>query len=106
VHLIARAARFRVHFPAMKRCLSDDKSEADLVLEPRDMDEVEIVDYDPRWASLFDEEAKRLWATRDYVYWADNANYQFLSLKTTPGTKLRSPVRWLASFCRETHDSL
>jgi hypothetical protein len=24
------------------------------------MDEIEILDYDPRWPSLFDEEAKRL----------------------------------------------
>jgi GrpB-like predicted nucleotidyltransferase (UPF0157 family) len=29
------------------------------------MDEVEIVNYDPRWPSLFDEEAKRLRATLD-----------------------------------------
>jgi GrpB-like predicted nucleotidyltransferase (UPF0157 family) len=29
------------------------------------MDEVEIVDYDPRWPSLFDEEAKRLRAVLD-----------------------------------------
>jgi len=29
------------------------------------MDEVEIVDYDPRWPALFDEEAKRLRATLD-----------------------------------------
>ena len=31
----------------------------------RDMDEVEIVNYDPRWAVLFDEEAKRLRAVLD-----------------------------------------
>jgi GrpB-like predicted nucleotidyltransferase (UPF0157 family) len=30
-----------------------------------DMDEVEIVDYDPRWPLLFDEEAKRLRAVLD-----------------------------------------
>src|SRR5260370_29449781 len=29
------------------------------------MDEVEIVNYDPRWPALFDEEAKRLRATLD-----------------------------------------
>jgi GrpB-like predicted nucleotidyltransferase (UPF0157 family) len=29
------------------------------------MDEVEIVDYDPRWPLLFDEEAKRLRAVLD-----------------------------------------
>ena len=29
------------------------------------MDEVEIVDYDPRWPALFDEEAKRLRAILD-----------------------------------------
>src|SRR5712664_392478 len=29
------------------------------------MDEVEIVDYDPHWPSLFDEEAKRLRAILD-----------------------------------------
>src|SRR4051794_34925251 len=29
------------------------------------MDEIEIVDYDPRWPALFDEEAKRLRATLD-----------------------------------------
>lgn len=29
------------------------------------MDEVEIVDYDPRWPSLFDEEAKRLRSVLD-----------------------------------------
>jgi hypothetical protein len=29
------------------------------------MDEVEIVDHDPRWPVLFDEEAKRLWAVLD-----------------------------------------
>src|SRR5437016_10786649 len=29
------------------------------------MDEVEIVNYDPRWPTLFDEEAKRLRATLD-----------------------------------------
>lgn len=29
------------------------------------MDEIEIVDYDPRWPELFDEEAKRLRATLD-----------------------------------------
>ena len=29
------------------------------------MDEVEIVNYDPRWPNLFDEEAKRLRATLD-----------------------------------------
>ncbi len=29
------------------------------------MDEIEIVDYDPRWPSLFDEEAKRLRAILD-----------------------------------------
>jgi len=29
------------------------------------MDEIEIVDYDPRWPTLFDEEAKRLRATLD-----------------------------------------
>jgi GrpB-like predicted nucleotidyltransferase (UPF0157 family) len=29
------------------------------------MDEVEIVDYDPRWPTFFDEEAKRLRATLD-----------------------------------------
>jgi GrpB-like predicted nucleotidyltransferase (UPF0157 family) len=30
-----------------------------------EMDEVEIVDYDPRWPTLFDEEAKRLRAILD-----------------------------------------
>src|SRR3954465_6113514 len=30
-----------------------------------DMDEVEVVDYDPRWPGLFDEEAERLRATLD-----------------------------------------
>jgi GrpB-like predicted nucleotidyltransferase (UPF0157 family) len=30
-----------------------------------EMDEVEIVNYDPRWPALFDEEAKRLRATLD-----------------------------------------
>lgn len=29
------------------------------------MDEIEIVDYDPRWPQLFDDEAKRLRATLD-----------------------------------------
>jgi GrpB-like predicted nucleotidyltransferase (UPF0157 family) len=29
------------------------------------MDEIEIVDYDPRWPALFDEEARRLRATLD-----------------------------------------
>jgi GrpB-like predicted nucleotidyltransferase (UPF0157 family) len=29
------------------------------------MDEVELVDYDPRWPHLFDEEAKRLRAVLD-----------------------------------------
>jgi GrpB-like predicted nucleotidyltransferase (UPF0157 family) len=29
------------------------------------MDEVEVVDYDPRWPALFDQEAKRLRATLD-----------------------------------------
>jgi GrpB-like predicted nucleotidyltransferase (UPF0157 family) len=29
------------------------------------MDEVEIVEYDPRWPLLFEEEAKRLWAVLD-----------------------------------------
>jgi GrpB-like predicted nucleotidyltransferase (UPF0157 family) len=36
-----------------------------LGLGARDMDEVEIVDYDSRWPSLFDEEAKRLRAILD-----------------------------------------
>jgi GrpB-like predicted nucleotidyltransferase (UPF0157 family) len=33
--------------------------------QSHDMDEVEIVDYDPRWPLLFDEEAKRLRAVLD-----------------------------------------
>jgi GrpB-like predicted nucleotidyltransferase (UPF0157 family) len=35
------------------------------VMEPKAMDAVEIVNYDPRWPILFDEEAKRLRATLD-----------------------------------------
>jgi GrpB-like predicted nucleotidyltransferase (UPF0157 family) len=31
----------------------------------KDMDEVEIVDYDPRWPALFDQEARRLRAVLD-----------------------------------------
>jgi GrpB-like predicted nucleotidyltransferase (UPF0157 family) len=31
----------------------------------KDMDEVEVVDYDPHWPALFDEEAKRLRAVLD-----------------------------------------
>ena len=31
----------------------------------KDMDEVEIVDYDPRWPSLFEQEAKRLRSVLD-----------------------------------------
>jgi GrpB-like predicted nucleotidyltransferase (UPF0157 family) len=34
-------------------------------MEPTDMDDVEIVDYDPRWPLLFDEEARRLRAVLD-----------------------------------------
>jgi GrpB-like predicted nucleotidyltransferase (UPF0157 family) len=34
-------------------------------MEPKEMDEVEIANYDPRWPILFDEEAKRLRATLD-----------------------------------------
>jgi GrpB-like predicted nucleotidyltransferase (UPF0157 family) len=34
-------------------------------MEPKQMDEVEIVNYDPRWPALFDEEAKRLRAILD-----------------------------------------
>jgi GrpB-like predicted nucleotidyltransferase (UPF0157 family) len=34
-------------------------------MEPKAMDEVEIVDYDPRWPALFDQEADRLRATLD-----------------------------------------
>jgi GrpB-like predicted nucleotidyltransferase (UPF0157 family) len=43
-----------------QHCLPDDEAEAD-----KDMDEVEIVNYDPRWPVLFDEEAKRLRAVLD-----------------------------------------
>src|ERR1700704_2767971 len=31
----------------------------------RKMDEIEVVDYDPRWPNLFDEEARRLRAILD-----------------------------------------
>jgi GrpB-like predicted nucleotidyltransferase (UPF0157 family) len=34
-------------------------------MKRREMDEIEIVDYDPRWPALFDEEARRLRATLD-----------------------------------------
>src|ERR1700712_5284158 len=34
-------------------------------MEPQEMDEVEIVTYEPRWPSLFDQEAERLRATLD-----------------------------------------
>jgi GrpB-like predicted nucleotidyltransferase (UPF0157 family) len=55
---------FRARFPA--------RNAACLMTRPKrlghgaeGMDEVEIVNYDPRWPSLFDEEAKRLRATLD-----------------------------------------
>src|ERR1700712_384951 len=55
---------FRARFPA--------GNAACLTMRPKrrghgaeQMDEVEIVNYDPRWPSLFDEEAKRLRATLD-----------------------------------------
>jgi GrpB-like predicted nucleotidyltransferase (UPF0157 family) len=35
------------------------------IKEPEEMDEVEIVAYDPRWPALFDEESNRLRATLD-----------------------------------------
>jgi GrpB-like predicted nucleotidyltransferase (UPF0157 family) len=44
--------------------MPDDAAQANRVMEP-DMDEVEIVNYDPRWPLLFDEEAKRLRAVLD-----------------------------------------
>src|SRR5712672_4809058 len=53
---------FRSHSPAMNNRLPDHETEADWV---KNMDEVEIVNYDPRWPVLFDEEAKRLRAVLD-----------------------------------------
>jgi GrpB-like predicted nucleotidyltransferase (UPF0157 family) len=44
--------------------MPDDEAQADRVMEP-EMDEVEVVNYDPRWPYLFDEEAKRLRAVLD-----------------------------------------
>ena len=37
----------------------------DIAKPANDMDEVELVDYDPRWPLLFNEEAKRLRAVLD-----------------------------------------
>jgi GrpB-like predicted nucleotidyltransferase (UPF0157 family) len=45
--------------------LPDDVGLGGLDHGANDMDEVEIVDYDPRWPLLFDEEAKRLRAVLD-----------------------------------------
>jgi GrpB-like predicted nucleotidyltransferase (UPF0157 family) len=50
-------------FPGHQHRLPNDAAEADQ--EPKDMDGVEIVNYDPRWPALFDEEAKRLRAVLD-----------------------------------------
>src|SRR6266436_160270 len=44
---------FRSHSPAMNNRLPDHETEADWV---KNMEEVEIVNYDPRWPVLFDEE--------------------------------------------------
>ena len=57
--------RYFAHIPRLR-------SGARLMTSPKrlghgaeEMDEVEIVNYDPRWPTLFDEEAKRLRATLD-----------------------------------------
>jgi GrpB-like predicted nucleotidyltransferase (UPF0157 family) len=53
------------HIPGHEHRLPDDKVLARREYGSNDMDEVEIVDYDPRWPLLFDEEAKRLRAVLD-----------------------------------------
>jgi GrpB-like predicted nucleotidyltransferase (UPF0157 family) len=52
-------------FPGHEHRLPDDAAQADQIMEPWDMDGIEIVNYDPRWPALFDEEAKRLRAALD-----------------------------------------
>jgi GrpB-like predicted nucleotidyltransferase (UPF0157 family) len=50
---------------AIERRLPGDEAQAVGAWSFKDMDEVEIVNYDPRWPELFDEEAKRLRAILD-----------------------------------------
>jgi GrpB-like predicted nucleotidyltransferase (UPF0157 family) len=49
--------------PGHEHRLPDDEAQAGH--GAKDMDEVELVNYDPRWPVLFDEEAKRLRAALD-----------------------------------------
>jgi GrpB-like predicted nucleotidyltransferase (UPF0157 family) len=49
--------------PGHEHRLPDDEAQAGH--GAKDMDEVEIVNYDPRWPDLFDEEARRLRAALD-----------------------------------------